>query len=61
MFLLANDKCKWMPVQRTIWLGHIPDTAENKLYITEERIKRLETSIDSAMYDACGQSKFVKC
>ena len=49
-FLLANDKCKWIPVQRTIWLEHILDTAENKLYITEERIKRLEISIDSAMY-----------
>ena len=49
-FLLANDKCNWMPVQRTVWLGHILDTAENKLYITEERIKRLEVSIDSAIF-----------
>ena len=49
-FLLANDKCNWMPVQRTVWLWHILDTVENKLYITEERIKRLEVSIDSAIF-----------
>ncbi|MCG7875782.1 MAG: reverse transcriptase domain-containing protein [Candidatus Thiodiazotropha endolucinida] len=49
-FLLASEKCHWQPCQQVTWLGHFLDMKEAKLYITEERIKRLETAIDSMIY-----------
>lgn len=49
-FLLATDKCQWFPHQQVIWLGHYLDMIEGKMFITEERISRLERAIDSLIY-----------
>ena len=48
-FLLAEEKCKWEPSLKAIWLGHDIDMQEAKLYITEERIRRLEIAIESLL------------
>ena len=48
-FLLAEEKCKWEPSLQAIWLGHDIDMQEAKLYITEERITRLEIAIESLL------------
>lgn len=48
-FLLAEEKCQWEPVQQAIWLGHYIDMQEAKLYITEERIRRLEIALESLL------------
>lgn len=50
-FLLAEDKCDWLPRRIAIWLGHVFNFEDNILRLTEERIKRLETQIDSVLYD----------
>ena len=49
-FLLANEKCQWVPVQQVTWLGYFIDMIINKIYVTEERIQRLEMAIDSVLY-----------
>ena len=55
-FLLADDKCHWEPVREVVWLGHVLNMNDHRLYITEERIKRLENFIDSIMYQIRGNS-----
>lgn len=49
-FLLAEEKCQWMPNQRVTWLGHNINMSVGKLFITEERIDRLEMAIQSLLY-----------
>jgi len=49
-FLFAEDKCNWIPSQRVEWLGHVLDMHTNRLFITENRVARLENSIDSMIY-----------
>ncbi|XP_060574478.1 uncharacterized protein LOC132732127 [Ruditapes philippinarum] len=49
-FLLADEKCQWDPVQRIEWLGHVLDMKSNHLYITSDRIRRLEKAISSALF-----------
>lgn len=49
-FLLAEDKCSWQPVRKGAWLGHTLDFVANKLYISEERICRLEMSVRSLLF-----------
>ena len=46
-FLLAEEKCKWEPTRQAVWLGYYIDMHETRLYVTEERIKRLEIFVDS--------------
>jgi len=48
-FLLANDKCNWMPVRISTWLGHVLNFEQNKLFIAEARIIRLRAAIDSLL------------
>ena len=48
--LLAENKCIWDPKKEIVWLGHTMNFIQNKLYITEERITRLETTIESIMF-----------
>ncbi|MEW8545049.1 MAG: reverse transcriptase domain-containing protein [Candidatus Thiodiazotropha sp.] len=55
-FLLANEKCNWEPVRQVVWLGHLLNMNEHKLYITEERIRRLEIFIDSIMFQLKGDN-----
>ena len=49
-FLLAKEKCQWIPEQQVTWLGHNIDMSIAKVLIIEERIKRLETAIESLLY-----------
>lgn len=49
-FLLASDKCQWMPVTKLPWLGYLLDMAMGKLFVTDERISRLEIAIESFLY-----------
>ena len=49
-FLLANEKCNWTPVLRQIWLGYLLDMTCGKVYVTGERIARLEAAIESCLY-----------
>ena len=51
-FLLAEDKCIWKPNLHAIWLGHKLDFCLDRLYITEERICRLEIAIKSALFQS---------
>jgi hypothetical protein len=38
------EKCKWEPSLYCQWLGHSLDFSINRIFITEERVKRLEKS-----------------
>lgn len=49
-FLIAQDKCKWEPSLEAVWLGYYWNMAEGKLYVTLDRIKRLELSVESMLY-----------
>lgn len=49
-FLLAEDKCSWKPMRNGCWLGHTLDFVSNRLFISEERIDRLEMSIKSLLF-----------
>ena len=49
-FLLADDKCNWEPAREAVWLGHVLNMSLYKLFITNDRIKRLEIFIDSLLY-----------
>ncbi|XP_053375474.1 uncharacterized protein LOC123557092 isoform X1 [Mercenaria mercenaria] len=46
-FLLAEEKCCWNPSQIVCWLGHILNYRSNCMFISEERILRLEMSLKS--------------
>ncbi|XP_060595758.1 uncharacterized protein LOC132749862 [Ruditapes philippinarum] len=49
-FLLADEKCNWLPSRCVTWLGHILDMENNLLFISEERIQRFESVLDSCIY-----------
>ena len=49
-FLLAKEKCQWMPKKQVAWLGHNKDMSVGKLFITEERIDGLEMALESILY-----------
>lgn len=49
-FLIAEDKCCWEPAQVSIWLGYLWNFVTGMLYVTEERIARLEMALDSLMF-----------
>ena len=50
-FLLAEEKCDWVPKQSAVWLGHVFCFAENRLRLSDERIGRLEKHIDSILFE----------
>ena len=58
-FLLADDKCYWEQVREIVWLGHMLNMNEHKLYITEERIRRLESFTDSLLFQLRGNSSSI--
>ena len=49
-FLLAEEKCKWLPMLQATWLGYFICMSSGKFYIKDERIKRLECSCKSMLY-----------
>lgn len=48
-FLKADEKCSWIPLRKVTWLGHYIDSLLNCIFITEERIKNLESSIQAIL------------
>ena len=38
-FLLADEKCNWIPSRRVTWLGHLIDMERNMLFISGEELK----------------------
>ena len=44
---------------KIVWLGHLLDMQNNKLFITEERIKRLQIKLDSVLYQLRTNSKML--
>ena len=48
-FLIAEDKCSWEPTLTAVWLGYFWNMIEGKLYVTEDRIRRLEVSLESLL------------
>lgn len=49
-FLLADEKCNWVPSRRATWLGHLIDMESNMLFISGERIERLQKTLDSVLF-----------
>ncbi|KAK3102573.1 hypothetical protein FSP39_012299 [Pinctada imbricata] len=45
-FLLADEKCDWVPKQKVIWLGLIWDMESGLMHLTEERLQKLAHYID---------------
>ena len=50
-FLLADEKCQWLPNPRVAWLGHVLHMTSNRLYISEERVERLYQKIQTVLAD----------
>ena len=48
--LLAHEKCNWLPSRKVTWLGHMIDMEKNMLFISDERIKRLQAKLDSVLF-----------
>ena len=49
-FLTASEKCIWEPSRKGSWLGHDLNYELNVIRISEQRICRLETAIDSLLF-----------
>ena len=49
-FLIAEEKCQWLPIKVVTWLGYVLDFSQSKVFKTEERIAMIEKSIESLMY-----------
>jgi hypothetical protein len=45
-FLIAEEKCTWLPEQNLTWIGFVWDMECGKLRITDERIEGLLSIID---------------
>ena len=54
-FLLANEKCEWLPKLQITWLGYVICMTIGKFFITEDRIKRLEVSARSLLFQLANQ------
>ena len=49
-FLIAEDKCSWEPSQVCTWLGYVWRFIDGFIFVTEERIRRLEATLDSLLF-----------
>ena len=48
-FVINENKSLWEPVQNNIWLGTVLDTNQGFISVTEHRIAKLKSSIDSIL------------
>ena len=48
-FVIAEEKCTWIPVQNLVWLGFEWDMKTGKLRVTQERIDRIIKSIENLL------------
>jgi hypothetical protein len=42
-FVVAEEKCNWIPAQTSLWLGYCWEMLTGTLHVTDERICRLES------------------
>ena len=49
-FLLAHEKCNWFPSEKVTWLGHTIDMEKKLLFISDEKIKRLQAKLVSVAF-----------
>ena len=49
-FLIAENKCVMEPAQVCTWLGYVWNFLEGQICLTDERICRLEASLDSLIF-----------
>ena len=49
-FLLAEEKCEWLPKLQITWLGYFICMDSGKFFITDDRVKRLELTCKSMLY-----------
>lgn len=52
-FVINENKSLWEPVQNIIWLGTVLDTNLGFISVTEHRIAKLKSSIDSILKGGC--------
>lgn len=52
-FLLAEDKCHWVPVQTLIWLGYVWNMTDGTVRVTDDRISRLTELLCELMNLVC--------
>ena len=45
-FLIADEKCQWIPSQIIVWLGYLWNSKSGKLQVTYERICKAESLLD---------------
>ena len=45
-FLLAQEKCSWLPSQTIKWLGYIWNTEQGKIFVSDDRIEKLSKNIN---------------
>lgn len=45
-FLIAEDKCNWLPRQNITWLGLEWNMAQCVVYVTERRITKLMNTLE---------------
>ena len=54
MVALVNEvKSLWKPVQNIVWLGTVLDTNQGSISVTEHRMTKLKSSIDSVLRGGC--------
>ncbi|XP_053374094.1 uncharacterized protein LOC128546787 [Mercenaria mercenaria] len=41
-FIMAEDKCNWLPCQSIVWLGYLWDTLNGILMVTDKRASKTE-------------------
>ncbi|XP_062603797.1 uncharacterized protein LOC134265592 [Saccostrea cucullata] len=46
-FLFAEEKCNWVPSQNCLWLGLQWNTEKGQVYISGDRIQRLNSCLDA--------------
>jgi hypothetical protein len=46
-FIIAEEKCQWVPVQNLVWLGLEWDMKEGKLRVTQECVDKILRCIES--------------
>ena len=48
-FILSEGKCVWEPSLTQTWLGHVFNMSENRLYVIEARLTKLQESLSSVL------------
>ena len=55
-FLIAEDKCNWLPSHNVTWLGLEWNMAQGVIYVTERRITKLMNTLE-VIFDKIRRNK----